>query len=445
MSVAPHEEIEVLIRSRYPILYIVSWEETRVRDYLMELAQQRQKKVYEWSYTTGIVPAGTPLQSQKQRNLATQDPLQALQEVMERIEPAIYVFKDFHPFLSKNNFAIIRRLRELAMDLKDSYKTIVLLSPILSIPSELEKEITVVDYPLPSTEDFATLLNQIISDVADNPNITIELNEEGRERFLQAAMGLTLTEAENVFAKILVSRRGKLSSDDAELITAEKRQIIRKSGLLEYYDSPTPLTQVGGLSVLKDWLMKRRIAFSQRAREFGLPVPKGVLFLGVQGCGKSLCAKAVSQLWQLPLLRFDVGKLFGSLVGSSEENMRRAISVAESISPCILWVDEIDKAFAGATSGASTDSGTTARVFGTFLTWLSEKTAPVFVIATANNISGLPPELLRKGRLDEIFYVDLPSQEEREDIFRIHLQRRHRDPDSFDVQQMAECSEGLLQ
>jgi SpoVK/Ycf46/Vps4 family AAA+-type ATPase len=199
---------------------------------------------------------------------------------------------------------------------------------------------------------------------------------------------------------------------------------------------------VGGLAGLKDWLRKRALAFSDQARAFGLPAPKGMLLLGVQGCGKSLCAKAVASQWQLPLLRFDMGRMFGSLVGSSEENARRAISVAESVAPAILWVDEIDKAFAGLSSSGATDAGTTARVFGTFLTWLAEKTAAVFVVATANDISHLPPELLRKGRLDEIFFVDLPAAEERAEIFRIHLARRGRDPEQFDLAALAAQSEG---
>jgi SpoVK/Ycf46/Vps4 family AAA+-type ATPase len=235
-----------------------------------------------------------------------------------------------------------------------------------------------------------------------------------------------------VFAKIIVKYE-RLSGEDVNEVSSEKQQIIRKSGLLEYYASVESFSNIGGLSVLKDWLNKRAMAFSQEARMFGLPAPKGILMLGVQGCGKSLCAKAVSTQWQLPLLRFDMGRMFGSLVGSSEENVRRAIAVAESVAPAILWVDEIDKAFAGAQGSGATDGGTTARVFGTFLTWLSEKSAPVFVVATANDISQLPPELLRKGRLDEIFFVDLPSPEERTEVFRIHLTKRGRAPQGFDL------------
>ena len=256
-----------------------------------------------------------------------------------------------------------------------------------------------LNYPLPSRDDLNALLDRIIGEVIQLKQVRVDLDEAGRERLLQAALGLTLGEAENVFAKIIVKEE-RLSADNVSEVFAEKQQIVRKSGLLEYYSSSEDFTNVGGLSVLKDWLNKRAVAFTSEARAFGLPPPKGILMLGVQGCGKSLCAKAVSNQWQLPLLRFDMGRMFGSFVGSSEENVRRAIAVAESIAPAILWVDEIDKAFSGSQNSGASDGGTTARVFGTFLTWLSEKKAPVFVVATANDISHLPPEFLRNGRLD---------------------------------------------
>jgi ATP-dependent 26S proteasome regulatory subunit len=432
-------ELETLIRARYPILYIITSEEMRVQSLVLEIARKRQKKVFEWSYSTGIVPAGTSIQSQKHRNAPTKDPLVALDQVIEQVEPAIFLFKDFHPFLTKNNFAVIRKLKEIALHLKNSFKTIILVAPVMEIPTELEKEVTLLNYPLPSRDDLAELLEKIITDVKQFSQVKIELDEVGRERLLQAALGLTLGEAENVFAKIIVKDE-RLSGEDVNEVFAEKQQIIRKSGLLEYYATGESFSQVGGLAMLKEWLDKRAMAFSTEARAFGLPAPKGILLLGVQGCGKSLCAKAVSNQWQLPLLRFDMGRMFGSLVGSSEENVRRAISVAESVAPAILWVDEIDKAFAGSQGSGATDGGTTARVFGTFLTWLSEKTAPVFVVATANDISQLPPELLRKGRLDEIFFVDLPSQDERKEVFRIHISKRNRDINLFDLNALAAAS-----
>jgi hypothetical protein len=360
-------EIETLIRARYPILYVVSSEETRVQSAVVGIATRRQKKVFEWTYSLGIVPAGASIQSQKHRNAATKDPLVALDQVIEQVEPAIFIFKDFHPFLTKNNFAVIRKLKEIALHLKNSFKTIILVSPILEIPTELEKEVTVLSFPLPDRDELGRLLDKIIEDVKEFKNVRVELDAAGRERLLQAALGLTLGEAENVFAKIIVKAE-RLSGDDVNEVFAEKQQIIRKSGLLEYYATTESFASLGGLAVLKDWLQRRAAAFTEEARTFGLPAPKGILMLGVQGCGKSLCAKAVSSQWQLPLLRFDIGKMFNSLVGSSEENIRKAIAVAESVAPAILWVDEIDKAFAGSQVSGSTDGGTTARVFGTFLT-----------------------------------------------------------------------------
>jgi len=320
-------ELETLIRARYPILYVLSSEEMRVQSIIMDIAQKRQKKVFEWSYSTGIVPAGTSIQSQKHRNTQTKDPLMALDQVIEQVEPAIFIFKDFHPFLTKNNFAVTRKLKEIALHLKNSFKTIVLVSQVFEITTELEKEITLLNHPLPSRDDLSALLDKIIEDVKEFRQVKIELDDPGRERLLQAALGLTLGEAENVFAKIIV-KAGRLSAEDVNDVFAEKQQIIRKSGLLEYYSTDENFANVGGLSVLKDWLARRAVAFTSEAREFGLPFPKGILMLGVQGCGKSLCAKAVSNLWQLPLLRFDMGRMFGSLVGSSEENVRRAIPAA---------------------------------------------------------------------------------------------------------------------
>jgi AAA+ superfamily predicted ATPase len=388
-------------------------------------------------------PAATR-QRAKSTSGNTTDPLSALDAVLQHVEPAIYLFKDFHPFTeeARCNIAIIRRLKDVAFLLRDSYKTIVIVAPMLRIAPELDKDVTLIEFLPPSPADFNRLLDRIIEDVKDKPQVRINLDAAGREQLVQAARGLTLKEAENVFAKTLVID-GTLDADDVSVVFSEKQQIIRKSGLLEYFASSEQFADVAGLDNLKQWLVKRSAAFTERAKEFGLPAPRGVLLLGVQGCGKSLCAKAVASLWKLPLLRFDVGRMFGSLVGSSEENVRRAIQTAESVAPAILWVDEIDKAFAGSVGSAGSDGGTASRVFGTFLTWLSDKTAPVFVIATANDISSLPPELLRKGRLDEIFFVDLPTEAERRAVFAIHLEKRGRVPDGFDLNRLAKLSDGF--
>ena len=441
MGQSARDEIDVLIRARYPIIYVVSWEEERVEQYLAEIAERRKKKLLIWTLTQGLVRHGAEPQRTKGGG-TTGDPLNALDAVLDHVEPAIFLLKDFHPFMEDNrcNLSVVRRLRDVAYRLRDTYKTIVVSAPMLRIAPELSKDVTVIELGLPGLFEFGELLDWIIKDVRDKPGVKISLDAEGRDRLLRAAQGLTLKEAENVFAKTLVMD-GRLDADDITVVFSEKQQIIRKSGLLEYYKAQEDISQVAGLGFLKEWLAKRAMAFGDRAREFGLPSPRGMLLLGMQGCGKSLCAKAVSSMWRLPLLRFDVGRMFGSLVGSSEENVRRAVQTAESVAPAILWIDEIDKALAGALGSAGSDGGTAARVFGTLLTWLSEKTAPVFVIATANDVSNLPPELLRKGRLDEIFYVDLPTEAERCEVFRIHLQKRGRDPAKFDLGRLARLSD----
>jgi ATP-dependent 26S proteasome regulatory subunit len=425
------QELETLIRARYPILYVVSWEEKRVEDVLRAIAARRGKRIFNWTVTQGLVLSPTAADDR------TREPLNALDTVMHSQEQAVFLLKDFHAFIS--DVAITRRLRDLTTALKTSYKTLIILAPTLKLPAELEKEITVVDYPLPSLEELNRLLEGIIQSVKGNAQIDVALAPEAREQLLEAALGLTANEAENVFARSLVEKR----RFDVDVILSEKEQIIRKSGTLEYYRWSEDFGDVGGMDILKDWMRKRSAAFGQKARDFGLPAPKGILLLGVQGCGKSLACKAVASLWKLPLLRLDVGKIFSGIVGSSEENMRRAIRMAESIAPCVLWLDELEKGFAGTQSSPFSDGGTTSRVFASFVTWLQEKTAPVMVVATANDISQLPPELMRKGRFDEIFFVDLPAESERDEIFEIHLRKRKRDPERFDLERLAAESSGF--
>ncbi|MEW9032097.1 MAG: AAA family ATPase [Planifilum fimeticola] len=285
---------------------------------------------------------------------------------------------------------------------------------------------TIVEFDLPTEEEIARLLREMIEVNRRSGRIAIHLKPEEEERLVKAALGLTLKEAENAFARAMV-RDGRVGAEDVEVILEEKRQIIKKTGILEFIRSPFSIDEVGGLENLKRWLEKRKNSWLDSAKRYGIPAPKGVLITGVPGCGKSLISKAISAMWKLPLLRLDIGKVFSGIVGSSEENMRQAIRTAEAIAPSILWIDEIEKGFSNIGSGG--DSGTSTRVFGTFLTWMQEKTKPVFVVATANQIQELPPEFLRKGRFDEIFFVDLPTQVERKEIFRVHLRKRLRDPE----------------
>ena len=423
----PHRlvrELDVLVRARYPLVYLVSWEEQRVDALLADLARTHGRAVYEWTATRGLrrTSGGRAV---VQLPEDTGEPVRALQAVGALSEPALVVLKDFHPYLDAPER--VRALRDLAHLLKSTATTVLLLSPTLVIPVELEKEVTVLDVPLPTFDELLQLLKDIAALVRKGNRAQVELTRPQAEALARAAQGLTLAEAENAFAKAIATD-GRLSGEDVERVQDEKRQVIRKSGLLEYFPAEESLREVGGLDRLKAWLDRRARAFGAEARRFGLPEPRGLLLLGVQGCGKSLTAKAVASHWRLPLLRLDIGRLFSGLVGSSEENLRKAIRVAEGVSPCVLWIDELEKALAGAGGAGANDTGVSARIFGALLTWLQEKTAPVFVVATANRIDALPPELLRKGRFDEIFFIDLPSAAEREDILRIHLARRGREP-----------------
>jgi len=439
------KELELLIKARYPLLYIVSWDERRVEEMLRDVAAQRQKRLFAWTVTQGIFALDT-LQPTPVDPAAV-NPMRALACVSESREPAIYLFKDFHPFLLQNFMGdgpteaiqIVRKLRDLARELKRSEKTLVFLSPLLRLPPELEKEVSVLDFQLPTLDELDETLARIIRSVQVRGALRLDVQGEERERVLKAAQGLTISEAENVFAKTVVMK-GRF---DLDVIVAEKKQLIRKSGILEYTEPGEHIGQVGGLAELKGWLKKRQMAFGARARQFGLPEPRGLLLLGVPGGGKSLVAKATAHLWQLPLLRLDMGKVFSQMVGSSEENIRSALRLAETVSPAVLWLDEIEKGLAGTASSHLSDAGTSARVFSSFLVWLQEKTVPVFVIATSNNIQLLPPELLRKGRFDEIFFVDLPTLDERAEIFGIHLAKRRRNPRQYDLAELARASEGF--
>lgn len=424
------ERIEYLIRARYPIIYLVSSEENRAERTLQNICEARSKKLFYWSVTKGMETEDGNSMSE------LREPIKALEFITESNVNGLFVLRDFHPYL--NDPVVIRKLRDINKVLKNTMKNIVLLSSILKIPAEAEKEIAVIDFALPTKKEIDQIVESILRSVNTPTDIDIFNDKEKREKVLEAALGLTSEEIENVFARSLVQK----NQFDIDVILSEKEQIIRKSGVLEFYKTSEKFTDVGGLEILKDWLKKRTLAFTNEAREFGLPQPKGVLFVGIPGCGKSLTAKAISSLWQLPLLKLDVGKVFSSLVGSSEENVRKAIQTAESIAPSILWLDELEKGFSGMQGSGGSDAGTSARVFGTFITWLQEKTSSVFVVATANNVSQLPPELLRKGRFDEIFYVDLPTFEERKDIFHIHLLKRKRNPEQFDIEGFADATNG---
>ncbi len=436
------ERLNTYLRAGYPLLYVVTAEEDRAVELiggLLEEGELARRRPYVWSVSRGLCTLELKVVDRK-----TADPKRILPFLLEFQEPGVFILEDFHFFLDERSPTaplVVRQLRDLVVPFKAARKTVVLLSSVLKIPPELEKDLTVLDLEMPDEGELAALLDETVEQVQDNPRVEVNLADGGREKIVKALTGLTRAEAENALAKVIVTR-SRLDPEDVDLLLAEKEQIIRKSGMLEFYSTPERFGSIGGLEQLKLWLRQRGKAFSEAARQFGLPSPKGLLLVGVPGCGKSLSAKAVAAEWRMPLLKFDLGKVFGSLVGQSEDNMRRALKMAEAVAPCVLWIDEIEKGLAGV-RGFTGDSGTSVRVFGTLLTWMEENQKPVFTIATANDIEGLPPELLRKGRFDEIFFIDLPTPQERANILAIHLTKHHRDFRDFDLGAHVRATEGF--
>ena len=463
------QEITTLLRGRFPYIYIVTSEEDRLTQQIVEINKYSERigtkrTLYLWTVTQGLIrdpygesPEVISCQGAPQSFSPTRSDqaVRMLDHISSVTEPAIFLLKDFHIYFGEEGTSagdpvVIRRIRDLlyTLRLKSAPQNVVFTAPVLKLHHDIEKCVTVLDFPLPDYAEIADFLEKMIQANSASGKLHFNLTAEDKERLAKAALGLTLQEAENAFAKAIV-RDNTLSAQTLDAILEEKSQAIRRSGVLEYVRSDIRVDQVGGLENLKNWLGKRKNSWLAAAEQYSLPPPKGILITGVPRCGKSLTAKAMSATWQLPLLRLDMGRIFAGLLGSSEQNMRNAIQTAAAVAPCILWIDEIEK---GMGSGNSGYGGETAqRVFGTFLTWMQEKKEPVFVIATANNIAALPPEMMRKGRFDEIFFVDLPTLRERVDIFRVHLNKRHRaNPVWVDVpitdrliQSLAEKTEGF--
>ena len=423
------QELDIYLRSRFTLMVLVTPEEERALQSIKQVCDRAQRPCLSWDVADGF----NAITNWQGTVPSARDPQTALEQVDKADGDGLFVLKDFHDCWSNPQFK--RKLRSVAQRLKFNKKSILVTAPSGKIPLELKDEAVILEYPLPKNEELETVLGRL----TQTPGVKVNLTKLGREKLIQAALGLTASQAQRVFAKAIVSN-GRLDDRDINLVTEEKKQIIRESQALEFYAVHETPNDVGGLGVLKEWLRLRERAFSQEARNYGLPAPKGIALIGIPGTGKSLTAKMIGGLWQLPLLRLDVGSLFGSLVGESEERTQKALHLAETVAPCILWIDEIEKAF----SFGGSDGGVSKRVFGTILTWMQEKTAPCFVVATANDISSLPPELLRKGRFDEIFFLDLPTAAERQEIFTVHLKKRNRLPQDFDTAQLARQSEGYV-
>ena len=430
-----NDELTLLIKAKANVIEVVSYEDKRIQGFVNQAAKELGMTWYVWNEANGLSRFDAHTKKfEKEDDIS--DYLDILNFFTNNLESgAILVLQDFHHVLRKEDPRILRKIREILQDKSINNKVIVLSMPIKCVPDDLSKELSVVEIGLPDIKVLRTIAKSCLNeyDVAQY---------EIADSVLEAALGLTIMEAELAFSKAIIEF-GELSESGIPFIVKEKESIIRKTGLLEYYHSSTELGNIGGLENLKDWIARRGKSFSAEAREFGLETPKGILLLGVPGCGKSLTAKAVAKAWNYPLLRFDLGKVFGGIVGESENNVRKALDIAKAIAPCVLWIDEIEKGLSGVQSSGQTDGGTTSRVFGTLLTWMQEKTEPVFVIATANNIKDIPPELMRKGRFDEIFFVDLPSFEERKRIFSIHIESRNRKAGDFNIAALADATKGF--
>ena len=416
------------IRSGHAGLCLISHEEARVEAELKAVAQATKRPLYAWSATRGLVNTADGSGG------GANDPLEAVEAVNALPENALVLLADFHLFLQDGNPVLIRAIKDALVAGKARGRCLIVLGCRQVLPPELERKFVLLDFNLPGKEQLGLVLDGICKSAKLKKS-------EGDERdlILDAATEMTCTEAENAYA-LAVTESKRV---DPAVVTREKASTVKKNGLLEVVAVKDTLDGIGGLDVLKDWLLKRRDAFTQRAREYGLPHPKGLLIAGIPGTGKSLTAKATAAVFGRPLLKLDAGKLYGSLVGQSEGNLRTVIQTAEAIAPCVLFIDELEKGFAGSKSSGSTDGGTSSRVFGSFISWMQEKTAPVFVVATANDVTQLPPELLRKGRWDDLFFVDLPSEAEREAIWKIQIGRHGRDRSHFDTLALARASEGL--
>jgi SpoVK/Ycf46/Vps4 family AAA+-type ATPase len=423
-----NDELTLLLKARYPIIYINTIEEDRVEYVIRKTIKANlNRSIYSWDFVDGYT------NNPNNEGFAKRNPLQAL-ELVEKLTsetPALFLLKDFNRFLA--DISIARKLKNISRILKLQPKTIIIIASDLTIPKELQDLITILNFHLPDEKEISQELNRLIK------SLNIEIDSQFLDSLIRACQGLSLERIRRVLSKIIATYK-TIDENSISILLSEKKQIISQTEILEYWDTNEKIQNIGGVDNLKDWLEKRKTAFGIQASNYGLPTPRGLLLIGIQGTGKSLTAKAIATEWQLPLLKLDVGKLFGGIVGESESRLRQMIELSETLAPCILWIDEMDKAFTN--SDSKGDSGTSNRVLATFIGWLSEKIKPVFVVATANNVDLLPLEVIRKGRFDEIFFLDLPKTQDREQIFKIHIREfRPKTWDFFDYTKLSGLSE----
>jgi AAA+ superfamily predicted ATPase len=431
------EELKFAVRSGHPLIAVENPDEARVVELVRQAADDMQRPLFEWSISSGLKEHGT---SQTELLAADDKAASALQCILAATKPAVYLFKDLGPHLKEP--LVQRQLRDVCQTFGRNRSTLI-LAEAGPLPAAVRGFVYLFELRPPTVAELDEIVRRTFKRIKDESLVEVEaqITKRQMEQLVFSLRGLTCSEAERVAASIIYDDF-VVNADDLPRVVEAKRRILASIGCLESIATDFNVDDIGGLDNLKAWLRHRRGGFSDRAREFGIDEPRGVLMLGVQGCGKSLCAKVVAADWNMPLLRLDPGVLYQKFIGESESQLRQALRQAEAMAPVVLWIDEIEKAFASASS-ASADGGLSQRMFGTLLTWMQDHHEPIFVIATANDVSALPPELMRKGRFDEVFFVDLPNASGRETIFRIHLRRRKRDPARFNLPLLARESEGF--
>ena len=455
----PLERLKILLSSSTPIVVMETVEEMRAVRLVRAACSSLSLATFEWSIASGLVRCGSevgelvpetgfsagglghdPNLSGAQALYNSKEPAQALSNLEAMSLEAAFVLKDFHRHM--DDPVVVRRLRDVGQKFSANRRTVIITAPSITIPAELGSLVEFLELPLPDKQRLRQIIDEMTVRVGKTRTLKRTLDAAGLDAMANNLRGLTEEEAERAASQAIVTRYGITAETVTDVLQAKKEQ-LRHSGMLEFIDASENLGSVGGLDNLKRWLAQRRGTWEDAAREFGLEPPRGAIILGVQGCGKSMCARAIAGEWKLPLVKFDTAAIFDKYIGETEKRIQKVFRVAEGLAPCVFWIDELEKIFAGSgPDSASVDAGVSSRILAAFLSWMQDRKAPVFVAATCNNVTALPPELIRKGRFDELFFVDLPNQAERKQIFAIHLKRRKRNPTEFDLDQVAAAARG---
>ena len=491
------DRLKVLINSSTPIVVMETSEEVRAVNIVRSACAELNMATFEWSIADGLLRSGSNAPPEQQKTVMhahveqatvwtqtgrvptqtrtvlshgrgeadrlaravmssmgadaataaagnaiynTREPVQALANMESMTFEAVFILKDFHRHMEDP--IVVRRLRDVGQKFAANRRTVVITAPELTVPAELSHLVEYFDLPLPDRDRLNEIIHETFTRLSKTYTLKLQLDAAGVDAMSANLRGLTEEEAERAISQALVTRYALCPETVTDVIEA-KKQLLRHSGMLDFVEALDNMASVGGLENLKHWLQQRRGAWEDAAREFGLEPPRGMIILGVQGCGKSLCARAVAGEWKLPLVKFDTSAVYDKYIGETEKRIRKVFQVAEGLAPCVLWIDELEKVFAGSSpDSASADAGVSSRLLASFLSWMQDRRAPVFVAATCNNVTVLPPELIRKGRFDELFFVDLPNQAERKQIFSIQLAKRRRNPAEFDLDKVAVAAKG---